>query len=104
MSKKATDIVCYLSPLGFILAFLLGDRTFSRFHMNQSLVLILTDIILGLIGRITEWIPFFITGLLAQILVVFLSFVAFLIWLKAIWSAIRGVETPMPLLGGIHLI
>lgn len=104
MSKKTTDILCYLTPLGFVLAFLLGDRSFSRFHMNQSLVLIVTDIILGIVGRITEWIPFFIMGLLCQILLVFCSFVVFLIWLKAIWSAIQGEEVPMPVLGGIHLM
>lgn len=102
VSKKTTDIVCYLSPVGFILAFLLGDRTFSRFHMNQSLVLILTTIILEILGKVSEYIP--LLGLLVQIILAFLNFVVFLIWLSAIWSAIQGREKPMAILGGIHLM
>lgn len=102
MSKKATDIVGYLSPLGFILAFLLGDRENARFHLNQSLVLVVADIILGLLQRVAGWIP--LLGILVRILLGCVTFGVFLIWLSAIISAIRGEEKPMPILGGIRLI
>lgn len=102
MSKKATDIVAYLSPLGFIIAFLAGAREESRFHLNQALVIVLVDLILGVLKKIVEHIP--LLGTLIGIVLTLLTFVVFVIWLFAIISAIKGEEKPMPILGSIKLI
>ncbi len=102
MSKKATDIVGYLSPIGFLIAFLVGAREESRFHLNQSLVIIVIDLVLGVLQTILGYIP--LLGTLINIVLGFISFVIFVIWLIALVSAIKGEEKPMPLLGGIKLI
>ena len=39
MNKQTTDIVAYLSWPGLLIAFFIGDRYGSRFHLNQSLVI-----------------------------------------------------------------
>ena len=39
MSKKTTDIVAYITPIGLLLAFLIGDRENCKFHINQALVI-----------------------------------------------------------------
>lgn len=102
MSKKATDIVCYLSPIGFIIAFLVGARQESRFHLNQSLVIIVVDLVLGVLQTILGYIPL-LGGILSG-LVSLVLFALFVIWLIAIIGAIKGEEKPAPILGGIKLI
>ena len=39
MDKRTTDIVCYCTWVGLLIAVLAGNREASRFHLNQSLVL-----------------------------------------------------------------
>ena len=102
MSKKATDIVSYLSPIGFIIAFLVGSREESKFHMNQALVLIVVNLVLTVLQKIIGIIP--LLGTIINILLGLLGFVVFIIWIIAIIGAIKGEEKPMPLLGGIKLI
>lgn len=96
MNKQVTDIVAYLSWPGLLVAFLLGDRYSSRFHLNQSLVIWLVATVIGIAAG---WIPLF--GWLVR--AVFSLFCA-LCWFIGFIDAIRGVEKPVPLLGEIHLL
>ena len=91
MNKHTTDIVSYLSWPGLLIAFLLGDRLGSRFHLNQSLVIWL--------GIVTRWMPF-IGGLVR---VVGLAFCA-ACWFIGFINAIQGVEKEVPLLGQFKLL
>lgn len=102
MSKKVTDIVGYFGPLGFFIAFLLGKRQESRFHLNQALVLLILSMALSALQKVAGWIPLLGTPL--QLLLGLLSFLVFLIWLMALASAIGGKEKPMPFLGWVKLI
>ena len=88
MNKKTTDIVAYLTWVGLLIAFIMGDRSASRFHLNQSLVI-------WLAATLFSWIPLvgWICGLFCAVC-----------WFIGIINAIRGVEKPVPLLGGIHLL
>ena len=79
MSKRATDIVAYLSWPGLLVAFLIGDRAGSRFHLNQSLVIWLA---ITLLSIATRWMP--LIG-----------------WIV---NAIQGVEKEVPLVGQFHLL
>ena len=74
MDKRTTDIVCYCTWVGLLIAVLAGNREASRFHLNQSLVL-------GIFGLL-EVIP----------------------WCMGLAGAIRGVERPVPVLGGIRIL
>lgn len=102
MDKKATDIVAYLTPIGLILAFIFGDREHSRFHLNQALVIVLAELILGVIEGVTTWIP--LVGWIAEVVIVILSIALFVLWVKGIGSAIKGTEVPVPILGEIKLL
>ena len=57
MNKRTTDVVAYLSWIGLLIAFLIGDRYGSRFHLNQSLVIWIAATVLGIVSR---WIPLFV--------------------------------------------
>lgn len=102
MDKKATDIVAYLTPIGLILAFIFGDRENSRFHLNQALVIVLAELILGVIEKVLGWLP--LVGWIVEVIVVILSIALFVLWVKGIASAIKGTERPVPVLGGIKLL
>ena len=49
MDKKVTSIVAYLSWIGLLIAFVAGDREGAKFHLNQSLVIWLAGIVLGVV-------------------------------------------------------
>lgn len=102
MSKKTTDIVAYLTPVGLILAFLLGDRQASRFHLNQALVLWLAGVLVSIVVRICDFLP--LIGTLVGIIGGLISLVLFVFWIIGFVSAISGTEKKVPVLGEITLL
>lgn len=96
MTKKATDIVSYITIIGWIIAYLVGDKENCKFHLNQALVLDLASIVLSALGKIFKGFFGVIFGLL--------GFVVFILWIIAIIGAIKGDEKPVPILGGIQLL
>lgn len=93
MDKKTTDIVAYLTWIGFIIALVAGDKENSKFHLNQALVLN----IFALIGSFS-WIP--IIGILTGIWSLFV----FVCWIIGFVAAINGEEKEVPLLGKIKIL
>lgn len=61
MGKKATGIVAYIFTIGWVIAFLAGDKEGAKFHLNQALVFVVIDGIIGLVS----WIP--LVGLVISI-------------------------------------
>ena len=88
MDAKTTGIVAYLTWIGWLIAFLAGDKEGAKFHINQALVLAIASTICGII-------PF--VGWVAEIFVIVCWFIGFI-------GAINGEETEIPLLGTIKLI
>ncbi|MCD7903723.1 MAG: hypothetical protein LUF91_08255 [Oscillospiraceae bacterium] len=86
MNKKVTGIIAYLTWIGLIIAFIMGDREGAKFHLNQALVILLFSL-LGMIPLV-GWIW---------------SIFIFICWLIGLIAAIQDVEKPVPLLGKIHL-
>lgn len=106
MDKKTTDIVAYISFIGLIIAFAAGTREQSKFHMNQSLVLVITEIVLsvvsGIAGGIVGIIP--ILGLILSLVAGVCSIVCFVFMILGIMNAAKGEEKPLPLIGGIQIL
>lgn len=94
MSKKATAIVSYITIIGWLIAYLAGDKEGAKFHLNQSLVLGICGLLSGVISRIP------VIGIIGGILgiVVFVFFVLGLIY------AIQDEEKPLPIIGGIQIL
>lgn len=95
MDKKVTGIVAYLTALGLIIAFVAGDREGAKFHLNQALVLVLANIILGMLGAIPliGWL-FSVVGGIFVLICGIIGLVA----------AIRDEEKEVPLLGSIKIL
>lgn len=54
MDKKLTGILAYITIVGWLVAFLVGDKKGANVHLNQGLILI----IVGLFGTLISKIPF----------------------------------------------
>lgn len=102
MPKKVTDIVAYLSPIGFVIAFLVGDRENCKFHLNQALVLTIISLALQVLSKIASIIP--LIGGIIGLVISLISLLLFVLWLMGIIGAIQGQEKEIPLIGHIKLI
>lgn len=92
MDKKVTGIVAYLTIIGWVIALVAGDKEGAKFHINQSLVLMLA----GLIAGVFDIIPF-IGGIISGIL----GFIIFVATVYAFVYACMDQEKEVPLLGSI---
>jgi len=88
MDKKTTGIVAYITWVGLLLAFILGDREGAKFHLNQALVL-------WIVGLIAGFIPF--VGWIVSIF-------CFICVIIGLISACKGEEKEVPLLGKIKIL
>ncbi len=95
MNKKATGIVAYITIIGWIIAFLAGDKEGAKVHLNQGLVLA----ILGIIGSIFYYIPLvgWIIALVIRILVLVFA-------IMGICYAATDKDQELPVIGAIHLL
>ena len=96
MSKKATDIVSYITIIGWIIAYCAGSREESKFHLNQALVLDVAEIILSVLAKA-------FSGLLGWILGI-IDIVLFILWIIALVHAVKGEDKAVPILGGIQIL
>lgn len=94
MSKKATGIVAYITWIGWLIAFFAGDREGAKFHLNQALVLLIAQIVVGILA----WIP--IVKYVAGILSLFL----FICWILGLIAACKEEEKEIPLIGSIKIL
>ena len=87
MDKKTTSMVAYVTWIGLLIAFLIGDREGAKFHLNQALVIWL----FGLLGLIpcVGWL---------------IGIVAFVLAVMGFISAFNGEEKALPIIGGIKLL
>lgn len=95
MNKRTTDIVAYLTWVGLIIAFVMGDREGSKFHLNQSLVIWLAGTLVGILSRVplVGWLIGVVGGIFCAVC-----------WFIAIINALQGVEKEVPLLGQFKLL
>ena len=94
MSKKATDIVAYIGILGWLIAFLAGDKENSKFHLNQALVLDIAALVCSFLAGIP----------VVGFVIALVSIVIFVFCIMGLVSAVKGEEKPLPFIGNIQLL
>ena len=96
-NRNLIAAVGYITWVGFLVAYLMGDKTdgFVRHHLNQALVINL----IGIVGGVLAVIP--ILGTIASG-VISIAMIVFDI-LGAL-TAYRGSLVPLPYIGSIHII
>lgn len=94
MTKKTTDIVAYITLIGWIVAFCAGTKEESKFHLNQALVLWLCNIVVTVLSAI----PY------VNIVGGILSLVIFVFWILGLVNACKGEEKELPIIGAIKIL
>lgn len=94
MDKKTTGIISYITIIGWIIAYCAGDKEGAKFHLNQSLVLWISNIILGVLGyvpiiRYVVWIG---------------SIFLIVCWVLGLINACKEEEKELPLIGRIQIL
>ena len=94
MNKQVTGMLAYLTWIGWLIAFLAGDRNGAKFHLNQGLVLAIAALLKGVLG----FLPF--PGLLTWLL----GIVIFVFCVIGMYNAYKGEEKELPIVGGIKIL
>ena len=96
-SRNLIAAVAYVTWIGFIAAYLLGDKSdpFIRHHLNQALVVDLA----GLVGTVFAVIP-----LLGALIAGVVNIAGFALDVMGALGAFRGSTEPLPIVGDIHII
>jgi len=102
MDKNTTGIVAYLTWIGLLIAYIMGDREEAKFHLNQSLVIWLAGTLAGIAGKLVGWIP--LLGWLMWVLVAAVELFCVICWFIGVVGAVQGQERPVPVLGHIKLL
>lgn len=99
LTVRAASIICYLfAILGWGVAYVFGDRQneYLRFHLNQSLILAVAEVVIGWLANNTH-------GLLGLICIV-LEIVLFVFWVIGIVGAIKGEKREIPFIGSFKIL
>ena len=82
MNAKTTAIVAYIGWIGWLIAFLAGQKEdeFAKHHLNQTLIL-----------NIMALIPI-------------VDILAFVFWIMGLINAVQGEAKPLPIIGEWHLL
>lgn len=102
MDAKVTGIVSYISWVGWLVAFLAGDKEGAKFHLNQSLVLMICMTVLPIISGVASFIP--VIGLIVRLVAGLCCLVILVFWVMGLVAAIKEEEKALPIIGNIKLL
>ena len=102
MDAKVTGIVSYLSWIGWVIAFFAGDKEGAKFHLNQSLVIMIGMTVLSILSVVAGVIP--VVGLIISLVVGILSIALFVFWIMGLIAACKQEEKAVPVIGNIQLL
>lgn len=95
MSGKNIAIISYITLIGWIIAFVMNQKSkdnFASFHIRQMLGLLIT----GVATNFLYYVPF------VSIVSMVLSLGLVVLWVLGIISAANGEEKPVPVLGEFY--
>jgi uncharacterized membrane protein len=103
MDQRTISCVSYITPIGWIVALIFysnpsGKSSLTKFHLRQSLGLILTWFAIYIVDSALGMIEFPGLGLLFKIL----HLCVFVLWVLGLISAIQSEEKPVPVLGEFY--
>ncbi len=94
-SKKDENVlIAVITYFIFFVPWLTGDvkDPFVKFHMKQSIILVITSIIVWVLGTVIPFVGWFIIAPIGGLIV-------FVLWLIGIINAIQKKQAPVPLIG-----
>lgn len=101
MDKKVTGILSYCTIIGWIVAFVAGDKEGAKLHINQGLVIAVLELGLGIVGAILGLIPFI--GVIFGFIVGLLELGLLALVILGIYYAATGEDKAFPFIGDIKI-
>ncbi len=83
-------------------AFFAGDKEGAKFHLNQSLVIMIGMTVLSILSVVAGVIP--VVGLIISLVVGILSLALFVFWIMGLIAACKQEEKAVPVIGNIQLL
>lgn len=102
MDKKVTGIVSYITIIGWLIAYLAGDKEGAKFHLNQSLTLNIISLALMLCGKILGIIP--LVGWILGLIINIVNILVLVCIILGIVYAAQGQDKELPLVGSIKIL
>jgi len=99
-TKKLWGILGYIIPVLFFIPLVMDDLKsdpYSKFHSNQQLVLLLAAIVVNIVGGVIPILGWFIILPIGTIVLLVLAIIGII-------NAAKGVQKPLPIIGGIVII
>lgn len=90
---KNIAIISYLTVIGLVIAFVMNNekkKPFARFHIRQSLGIVLTSLALGIVN---------IIPILGWIVSIIGFFILLYMWIVGLLNAINSKEKVVPIIG-----
>ena len=108
-NTKYMNILAYISLLFLIPMFVNKDSKFTKFHVNQGIVLCIFSvagtIVFSILGTIVAFIPFvgWMIGLVISLISLVYSIVIFVFMILGIINTCTGKAKELPLIGKITI-
>lgn len=102
MNKKVTSIFAYCTFIGWLIAFLAGDKENAKFHLNQGLVLAIVEVALYACTGILSAIPFI--GWILALACRIVDIARIVLAVLGIIAAAKDEEKALPLIGNIVIL
>ena len=101
MKKKTASLVCYLTIIGWFIAYKHYNRSkktsLLKFHLKQSFGLTVLGVITNLIIIRTQLFVFSPMNLF----LILNNMLLFILWIAGVTSATYGVKLPLPIIGSL---
>ena len=101
---EKTKGLAWLSYLGFLFLIPLlvyRDSPYTKFHVNQGIVLFIAEVILGIVITVLGFIP--IIGVILSLILNLLYIVTFVFAIMGIVFSLQGQAKRLPIIGNIDL-
>ena len=104
---QQTKSIAWLSYLGILFLipmFVYKESPYTKFHVNQGIVLCILDVaggvVLGIVSAILWWVPF-IGGIISGLLSLAFGVLVLVLMILGIINAATGKAEPLPIIGKI---
>jgi len=107
MNKKLTDILAYVTIIGWLIAYFAGDRENSKFHLNQGLGFAVCELILWIVGIVIGALSIGLLGFIFAIIGWIFKIVGILVFVFAIVCLVMAAmdkEWKAPIFGDLKLL
>lgn len=99
--NKTTGILMSVFPILFFLPLVSNDMkqsAYLKFRMNQCFILLIADVLINVLGKILNLIPY-----IGAILTILFSLLSLVLYIINLVYACQGSGKKMPLIGGIEI-